>query len=225
MQGKALGRSAVCALAVCAVLTGAVPAAAHEPEVVPADNPLAQAVYDELAGLWWQWALAVPAPTNPVTDTTGEHCAEGQFKPVWFLAGTLEPTAAPVERRCRIPAGRFVFFPVANTFEANDPGGDRTFDDVLATVHERAQEATGTVTIDGETVAPFSAESRHAFSLTLPADNVFQAPSGVYEPAAAAGLHVLLMPLRRGRHEIHIQGSIGGSSVDVVYHLKVSRRP
>jgi hypothetical protein len=91
-------------------------------------------------------------------------------------------------------------------------------------VHERTQGATGTVTIDGETVAPFPAESTHPFALTLPPDNVFEAPPGVYEPAAAAGLHVLLMPLRRGRHELHIQGSIGGGSVDVVYHLKVSRR-
>jgi hypothetical protein len=81
------------------------------------------------------------------------------------------------------------------------------------------------VTIDGETVEPFYAESTYAFSLTLPEDNVFGAPAGVYEAAAAAGLHVLLLPLPRGHHELRIQGSIGEATVDVIYHLTVKRRP
>jgi len=223
MPGKRMCRSAVCAFAVCAVLVAAPPATAHEPEVVPADNPITRTIYNELAGLWWQWALAIPAPTNPLTDTTGEDCAQGQFKPLWFLAGAIDST--PVERTCKIPAGRFVFFPVANAFEANDPGASRTFADVLAAVHERTQGATGSVTIDGDTVEPFAAESTHPFSLTLPADNIFApAPAGVYEPAAAAGLHLLLLPLPAGRHELHIQGAIGDTTVDVTYHLKVRRR-
>ena len=43
--------------------------------------------YGRWAAEWWQWALGVPGAVNPLTDTTGEHCAQRQVDKVWFLAG------------------------------------------------------------------------------------------------------------------------------------------
>ena len=97
--------------------------------------------------LWWQWALSIPEPVNPLTDTTGEDCAQGQFKPLWFLAGKLDST--PVERTCTIPAGRFLFFPAANVFEANRPRRHPDVRDRARPARADAAAATGTVMIDG----------------------------------------------------------------------------
>ncbi|WP_406378561.1 hypothetical protein [Streptomyces sp. NBC_01618] len=65
-----------------------------------------------LAARWWQWALSAPDACSPVLDETGELAGWQQPDDVWFLAGTY---GGRVVRRCSIPAGRPVFFPVFNT--------------------------------------------------------------------------------------------------------------
>ncbi len=42
---------------------------------------------------------------------TGEHCAEGQSGPVWFLAGTTT-NIHWAKRRCIIPMGKAILFPI-----------------------------------------------------------------------------------------------------------------
>src|SRR5215510_7055933 len=75
--------------------------------------------YGRWAAEWWQWALGIPADVNPLTDTTGEHCAQRQVDQVWFLAGSasLDPAVPPpaVDRTCEIPKGKSLFFPLINT--------------------------------------------------------------------------------------------------------------
>src|SRR4051794_36218837 len=68
--------------------------------------------YGELGARWWKWALSFPVSSNPIFDTTGEFCAQGQGQP-WFLAGTSGPGA--YERSCTIPKNREIFFPIWNT--------------------------------------------------------------------------------------------------------------
>jgi hypothetical protein len=63
---------------------------------------------------WWQWALQIPAGSNPLLDQTGANCGQGQKGPVWFLAGTFYPINYPVTRNCNIPRGKSIFFPIAN---------------------------------------------------------------------------------------------------------------
>ncbi len=71
------------------------------------------ATIGEWSARWWQWALGIPAPINPVSDLTGANCGVGQQGPVWFLAGTgfLSPPPGPVTRDCQVPAQRYIFFP------------------------------------------------------------------------------------------------------------------
>ncbi len=45
--------------------------------------------FKQLSAEWWQWALSIPTPQNPMLDTTGAHCMVGQRGDVWFLAGTF----------------------------------------------------------------------------------------------------------------------------------------
>src|SRR5262245_45706748 len=73
----------------------------------------------ELSAQCWQWALSIPAATNPVLDTNGQFCMVGQRGPVWFLAGTFVP--GQTVRSCSIPEGVDLFFPVINQAFYNSP--------------------------------------------------------------------------------------------------------
>jgi hypothetical protein len=68
--------------------------------------------YNRLAGAWWNWGLKEPQETNPIVDDTGADCRRNQQGDIWFLAGTF--FGEPVTRTCRIPAGKALFFPIAN---------------------------------------------------------------------------------------------------------------
>jgi hypothetical protein len=85
---------------------------AHDPRplIAPIHTTPAGQTYGRWAAEWWQWALGVPAAANPLTDTTGEHCAQRQVDQVWFLAGST--SSAPVVRACEVPAGTSLFFPL-----------------------------------------------------------------------------------------------------------------
>ena len=63
-----------------------------------------------------------------------------------------------------------------------------------------------------------------SFSLTLPADNFFGVPAGIYAPAVADGVYLLLRPLTPGSHTITFgcKGFLAGEfSQEITYHLTV----
>ena len=76
-----------------------------------ADPRIYGKTYAEWTAEWWKWALSFPIDSNPITDKTGEFCDKGQSGPVWFLAGTLGES---LERTCKIPAGKAIFYPLIN---------------------------------------------------------------------------------------------------------------
>jgi hypothetical protein len=101
--------------------------------------------YGEWSAKWWQWALTQPSAVNPVTDTTGEHCAQGQSGSVWFLAGTFFDPAGPIAtiaRDCTVPIGKALYFPVLNYQWATYKGDEKACLDVgYASLEECARDA------------------------------------------------------------------------------------
>ena len=61
--------------------------------IIAIDSKQFDSTYSQWTSKWWQWAYSVPADVNPITDTTGKNCGQGQKGPVWFLAGTTGGTA------------------------------------------------------------------------------------------------------------------------------------
>jgi hypothetical protein len=213
----------VSVLAVLASLLLVSPAAAQTPE---RPRPHGQS-YPAWAADWWTWALSQPVATNPVLDTTGEHCAVGQQGNVWFLAGTFSSGA--VTRDCTVPAGTALVFPVINVFYcalAEDPPEQQTEAYVRAQVAFVEDAATGLrVTVDGGTLRRLIYEESEVFSIELPADNLFGLPAGtVASPCADAGYYALVPPLSVGEHTIRIQGTLDAFMVDVTYHITVAPR-
>lgn len=82
------------------------------PRIAPIWTTPAGQNYGRWAAQWYQWVLGIPAARNPLTDPTGENCAQRQVDEVWFLAGSS--SSDPVVRTCEVPVGRSLFFPLIN---------------------------------------------------------------------------------------------------------------
>ncbi len=197
----------------------------------------AQAAYAPakvLAARWWQWATESPASQNPLIDQTGQFGALNQPQgPVWFLAGN---TGGTTVRSLIVPAGKALFFPVANVFDVEDgtavKGGGKVFSvqNPLQTAQSLVSDIIATATdmscsVDGIPLAITSDnfEQSTPFALQFGADNLYGLPAGVYYPAVDAGYYVLLRPLSPGEHTIHFASTMGyfSFSLDVTYHLTV----
>jgi hypothetical protein len=216
----------VLALSMIALLPAQSASATNKnPTVLPPNSAAFGATYAEWNNRWWQWAASVPADRNPVTDTTGEHCAEGQSGRVWFLAGTAG--TGSVTRTCTVPAGRAMFFPIVNSLCAADPGTDKDPAIQRQCASDSLKNASGTAEIDGTAVQNLSnyfvdPNTSPTFSLNLPPNNYFGAPPDTYTPAVAGGIYLLLAPLTPGKHLIEFHGSsAAATSIDVTYQLTV----
>src|SRR5262249_9553846 len=103
--------------------------------------------YAQWAAAWWQWGLAAPKDKNPIADKTGEFAALGQAGPVWFLAGTF---GGKVTRKCSVPAGKAIFFPVLNqmAFDASGVADEKDLRLFAKRVADSARDLE--VTVDGK---------------------------------------------------------------------------
>lgn len=186
-----------------------------------------------LTASWWQWALSIPAATNPVADSNGRYCMIGQRGPVWFLAGSV--TGQPVVRTCNVPEGTPLFFPVVNSVNFNSPGCGQV-DRNLGVAELRALVAPGIdaasglkVLLNNRKVGGIRRIKAEPFNVSLPRRDLLSAtfgidclvPGRIYSPAIDDGYYVLLRGLNPGQHHLSIQGSLPGFEVDVFYTLNV----
>lgn len=206
--------------------------------VMPPDSKPYGAAYNEWGADWWDWALNIPAGTNPLLDATGENAAASQSGPVWFLAGNFGGTSV---RSIAVPTGKALLIPVLNTVYIGFPCDERNlpgceFDQALEAANDipsllsfitpAMDGVTIACEIDGQPVRTLSAyrtQSSAIYSLTLPEDNILGLPSGPYHPCVDTGYYVMLAPLSAGDHTIHFSGANGDNSfsLDVTYHIIV----
>jgi hypothetical protein len=206
-------------------------------KVIPRDANTYGNSSGEWSARWWQWALSIPAATNPVLDDTGAHCAEGQSGPVWFLASAFGGRFT-AERTCTVPPGKALFFPINQaTFgaavldcEPTKPGVPCDITVLRAAAAAAMDPVTLAASIDGVPVRHLrdSRVQSPVFSVTLPEGNVVDVPSGTYAPMVSDGYWLMLAPLSAGRHTIHFQSSIpsgpfAGNNTEITYHLTVGR--
>lgn len=186
--------------------------------------------YGEWSAGWWEWQEAF-FPDFAFGEGTID-CSIGQSGPVWFLAGT--GGSDPVVRECQDPLvrHRHLFIPLVNgAFFNPDPSCG---EDEYCTIEEKREILNGffsltatsavqpcdlSITVDG-TLAVFSTPIVRT-----------QSPPFAYagDPETVAdGYWVMLDPLSRGEHEIHLTGGLclAGTDdslieVDVTYLVTV----
>jgi len=228
----------------------AVPAAAAEAPRRPISavvvDPGSRAyghTYGEWSARWWQYVLSIPVNRNPLTDTTGRRCGERQSGPVFFLGAEYNHFRT-VNRTCRVPAGKALFFPVINCKNDNtvpiapagqtQPGPNHDKFDTLLTgcrnfingASELSAELDGRA-VTGLTLTSAYRASSPAFRVRTPADNLLRAAGDnvgrqTITPVAADGVYLMLRPLRRGTHTLRFQAHYGTAALDVTYRLRVS---
>jgi hypothetical protein len=190
----------------------------------------------KLSAEWWQWALSIPTSVNPQTDKTGENAVVGQRGAVWFLAGVFGGSTAPVTRRCSVPEGKVLFFPVVNDVEINTPnvcGSGPTnvsVNDLRTMSAANINVATNLrVTLDRKTITNLRRVKSKVFEVALPEENVFDSPcagvggvpAGIYSPAVSDGFYVRLEPLSVGNHTLHFHAESPSGVQDITYELDI----
>jgi hypothetical protein len=195
------------------------------PGVYPPGSAPYNLTYGEWSAKWWQWVLSLPQDINPLIDQTGEHCAQAQSGPVWFLAGTFGGSA---ERTCTIPEGKAILFPVLNSGNIKtDPS--ETEEDLRVTTKEAVDNpAILDASVDGvplHNLQNYRAESP-VFNVTLPEGNIFGVPE-LNSEAVSDGYWVMLQPLPVGDHGVNFRGAdtaavAGGLVTEVTYKLTIA---
>jgi hypothetical protein len=165
--------------------------------------------WEEWAAVWYRWMLSTPKNLNPCLDSTGKYCSVNQNnKKVWFLAGTFGNTAL-VRRKCIVPLGKAIFFPVLVKEDSFKEDVDLK---TRAELISRSKDATDQVlnmkaTVDGqviEHIEQYRVQSK-IFKVRFPTDNVYDVTPGETE-SVCDGFWLFLKPLGIGRHIIYFKG-------------------
>lgn len=170
------------------------------PSVKPVDVRSA-----EFQSKWWTWASA-PEDVNPVTDTTGEHCAQGQPGDVWLVAGSFGGT---VDRQCTIPGGLPIAGPLVNLVSPD-----------AAECESFLKSAEGTVSVVKGPAPEIVSVDPVRFEFTVQKGNPSGFRTGRNE-GYGCGIWFSVGPLPAGRHRIVIKGRSGDFSVQATYNLTV----
>ena len=204
--------------------------------VAPPDSKPYGKSYGAWGAEWWKWVYSIPAAKNPIQDTTGEFGSLNQSGPVWFLAGTFGTT---VERTLTIPSGKGIFFPIFNIFNDYpcpeppifEPAPGQSLEAFLAAgaaaYIDQATDLAMAVQVDGvelKNLFNYRAAS-HLVTFTADPSWVTLAPcvTGTPQFGVSDGYWVMLAPLPKGIHTIHISAAAAatGFNLDVTYTITV----
>jgi hypothetical protein len=169
--------------------------------------------------------LSIPKKKNPSLDETGKYCSMNQSdKNVWFLTGTFG-NIVPVKRKCTIPAGKAIFFPILEKEDSLE--GDSDLNTELELI-KRSRDATNRMvhmeaTIDGEKIDQLESYRVHSevFDLTFPENNVYDVRPGLTR-SVCDGYWLFIKPLQIGKHSIDFKGETSLNEAYTLTQLKTS---
>jgi len=208
----------------------------------PDDNVFGMS-YGDWEAAWWQWALTIPASQNPLTGNATD-CFAGQTSgPVLFLGGSAG--SGPVSHDCIAPFGKSIFVPIINTECSSAPvdvaGG---FD---GTTPQKAHNCAGEwvdgvaiqtlkATIDNHKVFnldAYRAPTPYFYFLQPQGDgylgdgfSTIDLPGWTYGYAVSDGYWLMIKPLCKGKHVIHLQAAMtsgpgAGFAQDLTFNITV----
>lgn len=217
-HGKGLRLSLIAVILGIMVLAPMVSAAKNpNPGVYPVDSVICGKTYGEWSAEWWKWILSIPTSVNPfMDDGSGKFCAKKQSGDVWFLAGSWVGTT---EVKCKVPAGKAIFFPIINNECSTIEGYGETEGELRNNTKDIIDGVTVIeATVDGKPLKQlkkYRVESP-LFEFKLPGDNVLK-EFGLIVPefegaksskSVSDGYWIMLEPLSPGEHEIYIYSKL-----------------
>lgn len=178
--------------------------------VLPGGSTVAGKTIGDWTTDWWKWALGIPAPGDPLGDTTGADAQTGQSGPVFYLAGAIGDSP-PATRTFTVPADKYLLFPLINWvgYGGADPGYASVKEEITAITTGTIDPAKLVATIDGTAIPNLASHresfSGDAFALPLVDNNSFGHPAATYPDAYADGYWIMLAPLGSGTHTLALR--------------------
>ncbi|HEX5218391.1 MAG TPA: serine/threonine-protein kinase, partial [Verrucomicrobiae bacterium] len=206
--------------------------------VPPGDARLNGTSYAQWAAAWWKWSQEMPLTNSagvlihPFRVDAEVDVAAFQKNDVWFLAAPF----GTVERRCRIPYGKSLFFPLFCAEFSNieeDWYAATAIDQAEGARYVTDQAFNLFCEIDGDPVANLSnyRTASPQISLSVPSPWI-QGETGGIGTSSGDGYFIFLAPLPPGEHTLHFGGAIRvrigrnpiplEGNIDVTYHLTVT---
>ena len=189
------------------------------------DKPYGQS-YGSWTVKWWQWAMSAPKHVNPVLDQTGRFAEVNQPLGVWFLAGKFgSENSGPPKRRCTIPEGRSILFPVinceANSFEYPELGTEEELLDHVS--RDTSTILTKSCLINGLGIPPQRVKSDPTIFLLSVSEDLEGKDKGQKDIRSVAdGYWIFLKPLPRGKYELVFSGSCENGRLNSGAHYEVN---
>lgn len=168
----------------------------------------------EWTSIWWKWLHSIPANSSPASDSTGQFCSKAQnYSHVWFLAGTLGTLGHIAIRKCTIPHGKAIFFPIITSI----------FSFALDRYLKTEEQLKKAVRKDIDTVERLSLiideinfkELNRFRVISEPFDDIIE---GVRTRSISDGYWVFLKPPKIGDHTIYFMGK----NIDFFNEVKYS---
>jgi len=179
------------------------------PGVYPVDSKPFGMTYEDWTIKYWQWLLPISVDRNPLADTNGQHCSEGQGNlPVFFLAPADKGS---VQRTCNITAGKAILVPV-NIVECSFKEFKvKTEQDLKKCATEDESSNPGlSLSVDGKdfkNLQSYRIPTR-AFDASFPKNGIFGVNSPGPTRSVSDGYWVMLQPLPPGKHQIHFHATL-----------------
>jgi hypothetical protein len=186
----------------------------------------------EWSAKWWNWVTVRPLSEVPTAQEGVIDCSVGQPRgKVWFLAGSRVGDRV-LERTCTVPKTKALLFPLRNAV-AWAPDDCATADECRELFRNYFDVVELVCELDGEPCHfhnPIIREQSPPFTLLIPDDSYLVElgiAAGDRFPSIADGFWVMLPPLRKGEHTLHIKGARGSWETlptftsEVIYHLTV----
>jgi hypothetical protein len=214
-----------CLLASAAPLAAAGKGKAAGPQIVPATEKYRGLTYSEWEAEWWQAMLQ-----TPVVDDTHPLWVGGAVQGranVVFLTG-----GAGFTGNITVNPGAAIFIPVVNvecsTIEEPPFHGDNE-QELRDLANSYIDETTDlNASIDGVPVGNLASHRVESplFSFVLPEHNAWGQPTwaGITAYSVDAGYYLLIKPLAKGLHVIHVEGTFpqfGPFVIDTAYTITV----
>jgi hypothetical protein len=177
------------------------------PRVLPPTSRVQGLTYGDWLAEWWQYVLSVPADQNPLGDAPEANCI---FQLDGDVALVVANSTLDTPIQCTVPVGKMLFVEVlgAECSTLEEPpfyGGNEA--ELLACARDLVPQDLQ-ASIDGVEIRDLGEyiATSPVYDFTVPENNVLWVPGGTGQ-SAASGAYLMLAPLSRGTHTIHLHGT------------------